>query len=204
MGYQGESARSSIQRHSGTCFKATNTGLPMAPARCATEVSTETIRSRLAITAAVSTKALGPESKSSPKVSTRHPAIGNLPGAKSLLEADEPDVRDCGKRRESGKRGGARHIHLGIGIALPGDADLEAVAAKPGRPFRGQGRIGLDIGHARRDRIEAGLEGARQAEQMHLVIEALAGLRFGNDPHAGHILDQLDHPRAAFERDLRP
>ena len=33
VGYHGKSVRPSIQRHSGTCFKATKTGSPMAPAR---------------------------------------------------------------------------------------------------------------------------------------------------------------------------
>src|SRR5260221_8040454 len=39
VGYQGESSRSSIQRHSGTCRSAIHTGRPSAPARCTTAVS---------------------------------------------------------------------------------------------------------------------------------------------------------------------
>src|SRR3954462_1109482 len=58
-GYQGLSARSSIQRQSGTCRSATQVGRPSAPARCAMEVSDVTIRSSAIITAAVSMNASG-------------------------------------------------------------------------------------------------------------------------------------------------
>ena len=56
VGYQGLSSRPSIQRQSGENGNRIHTGLPRAPARCATDVSTEITRSRHAITAAVSVK----------------------------------------------------------------------------------------------------------------------------------------------------
>ena len=55
VGYRGESARSRSQRHSASFFRATQTGCPKAPARCAIEVSQVTTRSRWAIAAAAST-----------------------------------------------------------------------------------------------------------------------------------------------------
>src|SRR5258706_5189370 len=55
-GYQGVSWRSSIQRQSGAKGSIVQTGLPKAPARCATEVSTEISKSRLRRIAAVSSK----------------------------------------------------------------------------------------------------------------------------------------------------
>ena len=71
VGYQGESARPVSQRHSASLLSATQTGTAKAPARCATEVSHATTRSRHAIAAAVSTNASAPASKSAPSVSTR-------------------------------------------------------------------------------------------------------------------------------------
>lgn len=58
LGYQGLSIRSSIHRQSGEKGSSTQTGLPMAPAKCATEVSTLMIKSRCAIAAAVSPKVI--------------------------------------------------------------------------------------------------------------------------------------------------
>src|SRR4029077_18844801 len=69
VGYQGLSLRSSSHRQSGTYRNATHVGRPSAPAKCATEVSDVMIRSSASMTAAVSMKASGPPSKSSPSVS---------------------------------------------------------------------------------------------------------------------------------------
>src|SRR5208283_3384542 len=56
VGYQGVSARSSNHRQSGMNGSKVQTCLPNAPARWATDVSTEMIRSRFSIKAAVSEK----------------------------------------------------------------------------------------------------------------------------------------------------
>src|SRR6185312_6368766 len=56
VGYHGESSRSSIHRQSARLGSSSHTGVPIAPARCATAVSTLITRSRFAIKAAVSTK----------------------------------------------------------------------------------------------------------------------------------------------------
>ena len=55
-GYQGEVSRPRIQRQSGANGTATQTGLPIAPAKCASAVSTVITKSSCAITAAVSEK----------------------------------------------------------------------------------------------------------------------------------------------------
>jgi len=52
------------------CLSTTQTGRPRAPARWATDVSEVMTRSRTDMTAAVSIKASGPASNSSPSVST--------------------------------------------------------------------------------------------------------------------------------------
>ena len=74
VGYQGESVRSISQRQSGWSRSATQTGRPSAPARCAGAESDTIIRSRLAITAAISRKPSGLATSSSPSVSTVMPA----------------------------------------------------------------------------------------------------------------------------------
>ena len=56
LGYHGLSFRSIIHRQSGLTGSKIQTGFPSAPAKCATEVSTVTIRSRSQIAAAVSAK----------------------------------------------------------------------------------------------------------------------------------------------------
>jgi len=53
VGYQGESGRWRSQRQSGAWGRRIQTGRPRAPARWAGEESTEMMRSRLAMTAAV-------------------------------------------------------------------------------------------------------------------------------------------------------
>ena len=55
-GYHGQSSRSAIHRQSGECGTITHTGLPIAPASCATAESIVMIRSRLATRPAVSAK----------------------------------------------------------------------------------------------------------------------------------------------------
>jgi hypothetical protein len=54
LGYHGESVRSSIHRQSAQKGRSSHNGLPSAPAKCAVIVSTEMIRERLSIKAAVS------------------------------------------------------------------------------------------------------------------------------------------------------
>src|SRR6266567_5653011 len=64
VGYQGELSRSSIHRHSVSNRFSNQIGLPIAPARCATAVSTLMTRSRLATNAAVPAKSLSCDEKS--------------------------------------------------------------------------------------------------------------------------------------------
>src|SRR5450830_949190 len=58
LGYHGESSRSLSQRQSGVLASNVQVGLPKAPAKWTTEVSTLMIRSRFAMAAAVSAKSL--------------------------------------------------------------------------------------------------------------------------------------------------
>ncbi len=58
LGYQGLSLRWRSQRKSAANGNNKNSGFPIAPARCATAVSTEITASRQAIAAAVSAKSL--------------------------------------------------------------------------------------------------------------------------------------------------
>ena len=45
VGYHGEVSPSNAQRQSGKCLSSTHTGFPIAPARCASAVSTVITRS---------------------------------------------------------------------------------------------------------------------------------------------------------------
>lgn len=58
VGYHEVSWRLGNQRQSGECWTSSQTGLPNAPARCATAVSTVMTKSKWAITDAVSKKSL--------------------------------------------------------------------------------------------------------------------------------------------------
>ena len=139
VGYHGESSRSRSQRHSASFFSATHTGRAerageMGDRRVAGDDEIE----HALIAAAVSMKASGPASKSSPSVSTRMPG-----GKASSCSTPKPfcsEIRRTPGVAASGakaaKRDGARHVRLGIGVALPDDADLEARIADARRPFR--------------------------------------------------------------------
>ena len=175
VGYHGESSRSRNQRHSATCFSATQVGRANAPARWATEVSQVTTRSSAPIAAAVSTKPSGPASKSSPSVSTRMPA-----GRSASCSTPSPTCSEIsltpGSRRAARKRRAATEradVGFGIRIALPDDADLEALGADARRPFARALRFGGEIGDSGRHAVEPGGESARQAADGDLSVEAL-------------------------------
>src|SRR5580700_5877126 len=63
VGYHGVSARSRNQRQSGECWTSSHTGLPSAPAKCATAVSADMTKSISAMTEAVSRKSLSNKSE---------------------------------------------------------------------------------------------------------------------------------------------
>ncbi len=56
VGYQGLSSRLRSQRQSEARLSSSQTGLPIAPAKCAIDVSTVTTKSRWEIRAALSSK----------------------------------------------------------------------------------------------------------------------------------------------------
>ena len=74
------------------------------------------------------------------------------------------------------------------GVALPADADLEAVAAEARRPFGDPLGIGGEIGHVARDRrLALGSHDRRQAHQRRLVVEAGAHADGARDVHVGEV-----------------
>ena len=112
-GYQGLSSRSSIQRQSGANGSSNHVGLPSAPARWTTDVSTAITRSRWAINAAVSAMSpisyakvdhapLRPESDAPPplpsaaKRTQRPPARRAVPAARTRSTGSGPcGAPDC-------------------------------------------------------------------------------------------------------------
>ena len=98
---------------------------------------------------------------------------GKLLFADALLQGNEPDARDLGKRRQRRKRHGAGAIRLRIGVALPHDADLEAGGADAPSPDFPQSRLGGEIGNRGRNRVEPRAERVRQAADRDLGVEWL-------------------------------
>jgi hypothetical protein len=69
VGYQGLSSRRVIHRQSAGSYISVHVGKPIAPARWATALSTDTTRSRFAITAAVSPKSVRSADRSGKPIS---------------------------------------------------------------------------------------------------------------------------------------
>ena len=130
------------------------------------------------------------------------PSTLDLLGSEALLQADETHALNRGERGEARKRRRAGHIEGGVGISLPGDADLEAMPPQPFGPFTGARRFRLQVGNVGGDGAQPGLEGARQAEEMDLVIEPLGRIGLRHKAHARNLAEKLDHVREAFDRSV--
>ena len=150
--------------------------MPIAPARCTTEVSTLITRSRLATIAAVSAK-----SRTSSMTSSRsNPA--SAPAARSLLQADEPHARDGGERRQG------RQARCCAGDPARRTRPARAAPARPSTARRAAHRppaaarahcrasagSAARYGTVARDRLQRGLERARQAVERAMEVERAA------------------------------
>ena len=93
VGYQGLSSRSSSHRQSGTKGISVQIGHPRAPVIWATEVSTDTTRSRLLTAAAVSAKSLRKGATSVPVSPTIFAASPCLPPSRLYTETPRTLVR---------------------------------------------------------------------------------------------------------------
>ena len=199
VGYQGLSRRPVSQRQHGSKRSSSQTGLPSAPARWATEVSTEMTRSRLATSAAVSAKS---------PISPMQSVSGNSAGRRRaiLLQADEvrPGTRNNGASRPARSSAGdraprpARHVLARIARPHQPDADARlAQRGEPRPPGRHLRRIGVQVGHRAGNGVERrGPQRQRQAEHGAVQIEVRQCLAVRH--HAVHAR------QAAEQSDQRP
>ena len=89
------------------------------------------------------------------------------------MQADQAHTGQPGQWRKRDK-GTAAAIHEQVcRIALPADADLEALIADPGAPFFYPRGIGKQIRHLSRNRVQGGLEQQRQTHRRNVIIEAI-------------------------------
>ncbi len=178
VGYHGESSRSRIHRHSASYLSAIHTGRANAPARCATEVSQETTRSRCAIAAAVSTNASPPASN---RLAER---LDGESARRAICSEPTPSCNEMSRTRKRRRaapapsaRTSARDRRPGSGLPCQTTPIL-----KPSAPIfcpqrRERLRFCAEIGNVRRDGFEAGAESARQAAQRDLRVERLVARR---------------------------
>jgi hypothetical protein len=92
VGYQGLSSRSDNQRQSGRWASRIHTGLPSAPARCATDVSTVTTRSSAAMAAAMSAKSSMQPGSWRSDTTSAHSAICDSAGPFCSENSDTPSI----------------------------------------------------------------------------------------------------------------
>ena len=92
------------------------------------------------------------------------------------------------------QRNRTRCVATEPGIALPDNADLEAVITEPRAPPGDDRLIGEQVGHRLRQMIGIDAEHRRQAHQRHLEIEAGA--------HAQPVGD-VDHRKRALKHRLQ-
>ena len=120
VGYQGVVSTSCIQRQSLKWGSRIQTGLPMAPARCAMQVSVVIIRSSVDASAAVSARSLSWRAPSQ----TRNIAwqIGQLICGRTFLQRNPGDAAQMQQRQQSSEVHGALCVRLVTGIACPDNA----------------------------------------------------------------------------------
>ena len=174
----GSQRQSSMRRRS-----ATLTGRPSAPARCAGIESDVTTRSTACIIAARSESASALRSDG---VRRRLDTVAkgrarDLLGSRLLLQRDQPHPRYRGERREFGQRDRAAEVEAEFRIALPGNADLEAIwpdtlAPEPKRAPDSPRCTGHAPGRLRREadnRRQAQKRRPAERRQPHKLIRSL-------------------------------
>ncbi len=148
-GIPGVSLRSRSQRQSGANGTSTDTGRPMAPARCTTDVSTATSLSRTTRIAMVSGEVGDLRSKMDQRRGHRNSPPPAPPPAD--LQRHQSGALQRRQRRQGLQRGGAVMVIAVVGPPGPDDADrLEAAGiscASRARTARHPGGIGAHIWH---------------------------------------------------------
>ncbi len=128
-----------------------------------------------------------------------------------LLQTYQAHSRNFCQGREVGQRNGTGPVAAVLRIALPMNADPErrAVAAEAISPGADEGLVGGQIGDVGGNRIEVGLEDARQREQRRLHVDGRRRLSFVEEGHARQIevrarLEDRNPARRAGDDDFAP
>ena len=104
--------------------------------------------------------------------------VGDLLDARSLLQHHQAYAGQFGERREFAQRDRPGLVHRHLGIALPGDADLEALGTQMLTPFLHARGLGLEVARRRRNRVGRDVQDERQArhrEPAHVAVMCKRG-----------------------------
>ena len=171
VGYQGVLSVSCIQRQSARCGSRIHTGLPMAPARCAMQVSVVITRSSVATSAAVSAR-----SRSRLEPSQTNTSLGraaNCSAASPFCSEIQREARRTQQRQQRLQLHGAQRVGLVARIARPGQPNARPWSEHretPPASWR-QCRVGSQVSARPGNRLDRGAEDRRQAHQRALAVK---------------------------------
>ena len=177
-------------------------GRPIAPARLATEVSTEMTRSTRLSTAAVSSKSRSRIAHMGELWDARERL--DVMGTRLVLNADEGQPTQREQRRESLKRNRAIAV---VGVrraAPPRNRDAGRGEGSEARlPFGNPCIAGLDIGYLGRDGGDLGAQRQRQASHGAMHVEGGKGVALRDDiRNALEACEQRHQFRLHLQHDL--
>ena len=171
VGYQGDSSVPSCQRQSGANGSRIHTGLPRAPARWATLVSTVMTRLNSATSAAVSSK-LASSASGAGALRGRQP--GDLLCRGTLLQRAPVDAGQGEQRRQRSQWQRTAAVVAVRRVARPGNADGEPLSGasqrgrRPGAPRRVRAGGNVRRGHRVPVRLDSQHPGQRQERQLRV------------------------------------
>ena len=202
VGYHGESSRSRSQRHSASCFSATQVGRASAPARWATEVSQVTTRS-----SARHRRRRVDEARRARRRSRRRasrPAC--RPADRRAARRRSPSAARSAGRRESRRAARRRRAEPSAPCRLPGLGlpcqtmpILKPAAPMRARPSARPLGLGGEIGDRGRHAVEPGGEGARQAADAICASKRSPGVALRDQANPSERRHQPVQPRRAQE-----
>ncbi len=109
--------------------------------------------------------------------------FGKLLLARAFLQAHQLNPRNAGQRCKALQEHRTAAIACVLGIALPGDADLEAFdATQPLSPVCNQGGVHAEVGDHCRDVRQVRAENPRQAQERCITVERGRGRTRGHQP----------------------
>src|ERR1019366_7646659 len=165
----------------------------MAPARCATAVSTAITRARLATMAAVSAKLSTPQAGSMRRKASR--ALDESLSTRSVCRLTNvaPPTPPSGARTSSEEIERARSFS-NIGLPFPPQPDPHAPSRQRPHPALDGRRLGAQVGQDRGDRIDACLAVIGAAHQRGPVVPTRSRYRFVRQEHFVDAFERSEQP----------